>query len=99
MACNVVPASTQNTSTEIDAGFEQNLIAASAAIDGNNDDTALLRKAWILKFISHNPEVASGIGRRSDTAGLNGTHPEAMLEFYQRFKPTRTAYDESSTSI
>lgn len=45
MACSVVPAGTQDTSTEVAAGFEQNLIAASASIDGNNDDTALPRKA------------------------------------------------------
>ncbi|KAI4750748.1 hypothetical protein E4T52_16693 [Aureobasidium sp. EXF-3400] len=51
-----------------------------------NGDTQELGKRFVTKFIRDNPRIASVIGRPIEQARIDGTHPEAIQEFYTLYE-------------
>jgi hypothetical protein len=47
-----------------------------------NGDTQELGKRFVAKLIRDNPRIASVVGRPIEQARINGTHPQAIQEFY-----------------
>ena len=51
-----------------------------------NGDTQELGKRFVTKFIRDNPRIASVVGRPIEQARIDGTHPEAIQEFYTLYE-------------
>ena len=51
-----------------------------------NGDTQELGHKWVTKFIRDNPRIASVIGKPIEAARINGTHPDAIQEFYTLYE-------------
>ena len=51
-----------------------------------NGDERPLGKRWIQKFIRDNPRVSSVIRRPIEAARVEGTHPDAIQEFYSMYQ-------------
>jgi hypothetical protein len=51
-----------------------------------NGDNQELRKRFVTKFIRDNPRIASVVGRPIKRARIDGTHPEAIQEFYTLYE-------------
>lgn len=57
-----------------------------------NGDIEELGHKWVTKFIRDNPRIASVIGRPIEAARLNGTHPDAIQEFYTLYEDILRRY-------
>jgi 4-hydroxybenzoate polyprenyltransferase len=57
-----------------------------------NKDTKPLGKDWVQKFKQRHPRVTSCIGKKIDAKRIQGTQPDAIREFYDRFEATQINY-------
>ncbi|KAI5306027.1 hypothetical protein KEM56_002498 [Ascosphaera pollenicola] len=62
-------------------------------------DNIPIGKHWTPGFYKRNPEIASLHGVRMDNKRVEGTQPDVIKAFYERFKETKQKFKVKSQNI